>query len=136
MPKVLTWRKAIEKVLREAPAAIHYSDLTDAIIEQSLRTSFGATPAASVSAHLTTAIKREGGECPFLKVGRGLYIWKAKAGITIAQPTIQDDEDDDTEDQYDVISSFGMFWRGGRRMEFNPQDTRDAADWCGSCRFF
>ena len=111
MPKELTWRKAIEKVLREAPAAIHYRDLTDAIIEQSIRTSLGATPAASVSAHLTTAIKREGGECPFLKVGRGLYIWKAKAGITIAQPTIQDDEDDDTEDQYDVISSFGMFWR-------------------------
>ena len=63
MPKELTWRKAIEKVLREAPAAIHYRDLTDAIIEQSLRISLGATPAASVSAHLTTAIKREGGEC-------------------------------------------------------------------------
>jgi hypothetical protein len=111
MPKELTWRKAIEKVLSEAPAAIHYRDITDTIIKLSLRSSLGATPAATVSAHLTTAIKQEGSECPFQKVGRGLYIWKEKAGITITPTASQEDEDDDIEDQYDVISSFGMFWK-------------------------
>lgn len=111
MPKELTWRKAIEKILSEAPAAIHYRDITDAIIEQSLRINLGATPAATVSAHLAMGIKREGADCPFQKVGRGLYIWKAKTGITPSPLPPSNDEDDDTEDQYDVISSFGMFWK-------------------------
>jgi hypothetical protein len=112
MPKELTWRKAIEKVLSETPQAVHYKDLTDKIIENGLRTSLGATPAATVSAHLTTAIKDEGMACPWEKIGRGLYIWKAKAGV--AQPAAQPvpiEEKEDEEEQYDVISSFGMFWR-------------------------
>lgn len=54
MPKELTWRNAIEKVLSEAPGAVHYRDLTDRIIEEGLCTSLGATPAATVSAYLTT----------------------------------------------------------------------------------
>lgn len=50
----MTWRKAIEKVLSEAPGAVHYSELTDKIISDSLRSNLGATPAATVSAFLTT----------------------------------------------------------------------------------
>ncbi len=111
MPKELTWRKAIEKILSEAPAAIHYREITDAIIEQSLRSSLGATPAATVSAHLATAIKHDGANCPFQKIGRGLYIWKAKADTTFSPSIPPNGEDDDAEDQYDVISSFGMFWK-------------------------
>lgn len=111
MPKELTWRKAIEKVLSEAPAAVHYRDITDAIINQSLRVNLGATPAATVSAHLTTAIKREGNSCPFQKVARGMYIWRAKAGIAAPIETLPDEDSTDSEDQYDVISSFGMFWK-------------------------
>lgn len=116
MPKDLTWRKAIEKVLSEAPGAMHYRDITDKIIEQGLRSSLGATPAASVSYELTTTIKRDGDRCPWQKVGRGLYIWKQKAGITQPGAAVEAPEEED-EDQYDIISSFGMFWR------------RDAIDW-------
>jgi hypothetical protein len=112
MPKELTWRKAIEKVLSDAPGAVHYKDITDKIVEDGLRTSLGATPAATVSAHLTTAIKKEAGTCPFQKVGKGLYIWKKKAGITQLPEITSTAEDEETEEQqYDVISSFGMFWR-------------------------
>jgi len=112
MPKQLTWRKAIEKVVSEAPGAIHYRDLTEKIIEDGLRTSLGATPSATVSAYLTTAIKQEGADCPWQKVGKGLYIWKKKAGITQpAEPSMSPEEIEEEEEQYDVISSFGMFWR-------------------------
>lgn len=113
MPKELTWRKAIERVLSEAHGAVHYKDLTDKIIVDRLRTSLGATPAATVSAHLTKAIKKEGIRCPFQKVGRGLYIWKKKAGITQSSETLMITEEGDEveEEQYDIISSFGMFWR-------------------------
>jgi hypothetical protein len=36
MGKELTWRRAIEKVLSEAPGAMHYGDLTEKIIEEGL----------------------------------------------------------------------------------------------------
>lgn len=113
MSKELTWRKAIEKILSAAPTAMHYKDITDRIVSAGLRVSLGATPAATVSAHLTTAIKKEGVDCPFQKVGRGLYIWKKNAGITQLPEVASSVEasDDSEEEQYDVISSFGMFWR-------------------------
>jgi hypothetical protein len=112
VPKELTWRQAIEKVLTEAPGAIHYKELTDKIIQEGLRTNLGATPTATVSALLTTAVKREGAECPWRKVGKGLYIWKTKAGIPqAAEKAPSSPEDTEDEEQYDVISSFGMFWR-------------------------
>lgn len=77
-----------------------------------LRADLGATPAATVSAHLTTALKSEGVDCPWQKIGRGLYIWKTKAGISVEAVPISSAEEDETEEeQYAVVSSFGMFWR-------------------------
>jgi len=124
MPKEMTWRKAIEKVLAEASGSVHYKDLTEKIIADGLRSQLGATPAMTVSAQLTTAINNEGDDCPFQKIGRGLYIWKKKAGIT--QPPLpakgESQEDEETEEQYEIISSFGMFWR------------REAIDWVSTPR--
>ena len=34
MAQQLTWRKAIEKVLSETSGAIHYTDISDKIIEK------------------------------------------------------------------------------------------------------
>jgi hypothetical protein len=120
MSKELTWRKAIDKVLSEASGAMHYKDLTDKIIEDGLRTSLGATPADTVSAHLTTALKKEGDRCPIQKVGRGLYIWKEKTCIPRPPDTDGRQPKDEEEEQYDVVTSFGMFWR------------RDAIDWAST----
>ena len=111
MPKQLTWQKAIEKVLSEAPGAIHYTDLTDKIIEEGLRTSIGATPSATVAAQLSDRINKEVAACPFQKVGRGLYIWKQKAGITVSPQPAEVGTDEEEEVQYEIVSSFGMFWR-------------------------
>src|SRR5438128_11503077 len=79
MPKELTWRKAIEKVLSEAPGVMHYKDITDKIIEDGLRSSLGATPPATVSSVLCMALNEDGDHCPFQRIDRGLFIWKAKA---------------------------------------------------------
>jgi hypothetical protein len=96
---------------------MHYKDLTEKIIEDGLRSNLGATPAASVSVELNTAIRKEGEKCPFQKIGRGLYVWKAKAGITQTPATPVGEPEEEDEAQYEIISSFGMFWR------------RDAIDW-------
>jgi hypothetical protein len=117
MAKELTWRKAIETVLSEAPGAIHYGKTTEKIIQDGLRSSLGATPAATVYAQLYTTIKSEGDQCPFQKIGRGLFVWKAKAGITEMPSTPEEEPEEEEEVQYDIISSFGMFWR------------RNAIDW-------
>ena len=114
MPKELTWRKAIDKVLSEAPGAMHYTDLTDKIIQEGLRSSLGATPASSVNVELGMAIRKEKDKCPFLRIEKGLYLWKGKTGITETSITSAEDEE---EVQYGVVSSFGMFWR------------RDAINW-------
>ncbi len=111
MPAELTWRKAIEKVLSEAPGATHYQKITEKIIQDGLRSNLGATPAATVAAVAATAIKNEGDGCPFQRIGKGLFIWKAKAGITQQPPTPVEEPEQEDEVQYDIISSFGMFWR-------------------------
>ncbi|HQR05921.1 MAG TPA: HTH domain-containing protein [Gemmatales bacterium] len=117
MAKELTWRKAIEKVLSEAPGAMHYKDITEKIIQDGLRSSLGATPERTVVSAAITAIKNEGDECPFQKIGRGLLVWKAKAGITQKPSVPVEEVEEDQEVQYEIISSFGMFWR------------RDAIEW-------
>lgn len=119
----LTWRKAIEKVLQDAEGAMHYKDIADEIVSRGLRVKIGATPPATVSAQLTTSIAKDGEKSSFEKVGRGEYILRnrgkdaAKAKqATSATPLTEQD----SEDQYDIISSFGMFWR------------RDFVDWNSS----
>jgi hypothetical protein len=111
MAKELTWRKAIEKVLNDTPSALHYKDITERIISDGLRTNIGATPSATVSAYLTTAITKEGENCPFQKVGRGLYVWKETTGISPSQAPPTPSQEEDEEAQYEIITSFGMFWR-------------------------
>jgi hypothetical protein len=111
MAKELTWRKAIEKVLSEASGAMHYKDITEKIIQDGLRSSLGATPARTVVAVLVMAIKNEVDKCPFQKIGKGLFIWKAKAGITQKPSNTVEEPEEDDEVQYEIISSFGMFWR-------------------------
>lgn len=121
MPKELTWRKAIEKVLSEAAGALHYKDLTDKIIEEGLRISLGATPSRTVNAHITTAIKNEGEGCPFQKIGKGLFIWKATGSEQKHIAPVKETEEEE-EVQYDIISSFGMFWR------------REAVEWVATSK--
>ncbi len=116
MAAELTWRKAIDKVLSEAPGAMRLAEITEKIIQDGLRSSLGATPEGTVWNVTHTAMTNEGDKCPFQKIGRGLFIWKAKAGIT-QKPSIPLEGPEEDEFQYEIISSFGMFWR------------RDAVDW-------
>ena len=101
VPTELTWRKAIEKVLSEAPGATHYQKITEKIIQDELHSNLGATPAATVSAAASTAIKNEGNTCPFQRIGKGLFIWKAKAGITQQPSTPAEEPEQEDEVQYD-----------------------------------
>jgi len=116
--KNLTWREAIETVLHDAEGAMHYKDIAEEIASRGLRQKVGATPPATVISILTSSLVKEGDDSPFQKVGRGDYILRSKGKASALHLTITEalsdraeKEERDTEDQYDIISSFGMFWR-------------------------
>ena len=115
MPSELTWRKAIDKVLSASATPLHYNEIAERIIADGLRHSLGATPAATVSGHITSSIKKEGAASPYVKIARGTFSMSQKLGKPIPQQkaklTPDVSESDDTEAQYEIVSSFGMFWR-------------------------
>jgi hypothetical protein len=110
----LTWPKAIDKVLAASPTPLHYKEIAERIIAQELRTSLGATPAATVNASIASSIKLKGDASPYVRIGRGIFTLRNRSGSvtpTLAKLTPDIVESEDSEPQYEVITSFGMFWR-------------------------
>ncbi|WP_051075153.1 HTH domain-containing protein [Thioalkalivibrio sp. ARh3] len=99
---------------------MHYKDIAEEIVSRGLRVNVGATPPATVSTNLTTSIAKDGDRSPFQKVGRGEYILRHKRQTPEKDKQERSEPlkpDQESEDQYDIVSSFGMFWR------------RDFVDW-------
>ena len=112
MARQLTWKKAIARVLADSTEPIHYKEITEQIISDGLRTSLGATPAATVNAQISSSIKKLGDESPFVRVAPGTYsLAKDFARRAIKQIGPGETEEEDEEAQYAIVSSFGMFWR-------------------------
>jgi len=114
MPTELTWRKAIDRVLSSSPTPLHYNEITQRIISEGLRKNLGATPAATVNAQISSSIKRDGDSSPYMRVSKGTFaIRSGTSGVSIVPPKLTPDvvESEESEEQYEIISSFGMFWR-------------------------
>jgi len=114
MPAELTWKRAIDKVLGSSSTPLHYNDITERIISLGLRKNLGATPAATVSAQITASIKHDGSASPYIRVAKGTYT--IRSGRSDIEPIPQKltpdvDESEELEEQYDIVTSFGMFWR-------------------------
>lgn len=125
MPKEMTWKKAIDTVLKEQGRPMHYTEISEEIIAQGLRTKLGATPAASVNALMAKSVKHDGEASDYIRVEKGVF---ALRGVTPnAVPlkkklTPEVEESDEGEEQYDIVSSFGMFWqRGGVDWAATPK---------------
>ena len=117
MATELTWRQAIEKVLGASATPLHYNEITERIIADGLRKSLGATPSATVNAQLAASIKHDGADSPYIRVAKGVFAL-AKPATPTAHPPIPTGkltptvpESEESEEQYEIISSFGMFWR-------------------------
>ncbi len=110
MASDMKWKDAIEKVLKQAGTSMHYKDIADQINALGLRKSLGATPAATVNSMIVTSISDQGDNSPFIKTGKGEYILRA---VEKESPKLQNVDMSGDEAQYDIITSFGMFWRRG-----------------------
>ena len=119
----MTWGQAIDTVLAASPTALHYKEITERIIAQGLRKSLGATPADTVNSKLAVSIKYNGENSPYIRVAKGVFALRSTGPRAEAEgpklaPGVP--ESVETEEQYEIITSFGMFWR------------RNAIEWNGS----
>jgi len=114
MPQELTWRKAIQTVLASSSTPLHYKEIAERIIAQSLRTSIGATPAATVNALMASSINQEDTNSPYIRVAKGIFAMRFQPpGGTVvpAKLTPEVPESGEIEEQYEIVTSFGMYWR-------------------------
>ena len=123
MAKELTWREAIDKVLSATSTPLHYKDIADKILTDKLRTNVGATPAATVNAQISSSIKHDPSSS-YVRVAKGTFALAAPVAVNV--PPVKEkltpmvEESEDSEEQYEIVSSFGMFWR------------RDAIQWAAT----
>jgi hypothetical protein len=115
MAKELTWPQAIEQVLGSSPIPLHYAQITEEIVASGLRKNLGATPAATVGAHISASIKEKGDASPYRRVAKGTYTLAAPSPVPMAAPsargTTPASRDEGEDEQATIITSFGMFWR-------------------------
>jgi hypothetical protein len=103
----LSWKNAIVKVLTESKEPLHYTDITERILTSGLKTTAGATPDATVNAHIAASIKHDGAASPFVRVARGIFTLRPTSGAAASQPIIEPE----TETSADVIRAFGIYWQ-------------------------
>jgi hypothetical protein len=124
MASELTWRQAIEKILGASATPLHYNEITERIIADGLRKSLGATPSATVNAQISTSIKKDGAQSPYIRVAKATFSLAKSVtpqpvtATSKLTPTVSESEE--FEEQYDIVTSFGMFWR------------RNSIEWTGT----
>ena len=122
----MSWREAIERVLTEEARPLHYSEISELALSKGYYKTEGATPDATVNAQITSSIKHEGQNSPFLKVSRGTYALRnskadeieAPASPAIALPpatpkVLKEAQTSTVEQEPDesVIRCLGMYWQ-------------------------
>ena len=114
-----SWKEAIKKVLRESEAPLHYAEISEQILSRGYYETDGATPAATVSAQISSSIKHDGVKSPFMRVGKGIFTLKsspATANISASTPVLKQKKlealaETDVEASESIIHSFGMYWQ-------------------------
>lgn len=69
---------------------------------------------ATVNAQIAASIKHDGPSSPYVRVAKGTYVLRAGASAaSVVPPKLTPDisESEESEEQYEIITSFGMFWR-------------------------
>lgn len=111
-----SWKEAIKKVLAESSTPLHYTEISEQILSRGYYATDGATPAATVSAQLTSSIKHDGEKSPFIRVGKGIFALKNSPAAQVSttpseQKTPETLAESDVESSESIIHSFGMYWQ-------------------------
>jgi hypothetical protein len=110
-----SWKEAIKRVLKEADAPLHYTEISEQILARGYYSTDGATPAATVNAQLSSSVKHDGDKSPFIRVGKGIFSLRSLSvpiEIPPGKPQVKQpiaEMEDDPPDS--IIHSFGMYWQ-------------------------
>ena len=107
-PREMIWQAAIEKVLSDEGAALHYAEIAQRIVSQDLRKNFGATPSNTV--YTVLAEKKD----VFEKVAPAIFRLRGAGDLNGGV----DDPYPETK-RASPIMALGMFWE------------RDFVNWTG-----
>lgn len=106
--------EAIIKVLEDSDVPLHYTEIAEQIVEDHLRSSVGATPASTVVAYISSSIKENGSNSPFVRVNRGEYSLRSK----FEGPFKELGSEMGTEEELSaatetgpIVQAFGMYWQ-------------------------
>ncbi len=104
----MEWKDAIEAVLKDATAPMHYAEIADQIAQRSLRNrdELGATPASTVNSIITQSLNNESDRSPFLRTSRGYYTLRGGE----AEATTPEQEEAAASEITGLVNAFGMFW--------------------------
>lgn len=108
--------------MQDARRAMHYSEISEQVLAKGYYQTDGATPDATVNAQITSSIKKEGEQSPFIKVGRGVYALRSGGNVlAAAAPDSPPASSDDTsasprqpaepEEVESIIKCLGMYWQ-------------------------
>ena len=113
----MSWREAISKVLSEADSPLHYSEISEKVLSRGYYTTDGATPAATVNAQISSSIKHDSENSPFIRVGKGVFTLRSKADFPSEPPPSKRTKAEELpleaeiEASESIIRSFGMYWQ-------------------------
>ena len=119
MKQELTWPEAIQLVLESHPTGLHYAAITEEILAKGLKQQLGATPAATVSAVINSAIKKSAASAPYIRIGKGSFALKKFFSSEVINSYSENSAEKIAEDEAEkqIFQAFGMYWR------------RDAVSW-------
>jgi hypothetical protein len=107
----MTWHEAVVEVLRQNQAAMHYADIADAIVENGLIETVGATPKNTVNAQLSTDLQQNGEDSTFVRVRRGEYMLREHYDGTPTPPESSESSEDASGEESGIVQAFGMYWQ-------------------------
>ena len=91
---------------------LHYMEISEQILSRGYYVTDGATHAATVSAQLTSSIKHDGENSPFMRVGKGVFALKNMPAVPVGtkQKKLEALVESDVDSSDSVIRSFGMYF--------------------------
>ena len=112
----LTWRDAIERVLKAAGEPMSLADIAEEIARSKHRTKLGATPTNTISAQVTIDIKSHGDASTFRRFGPGMIGLRSEPDAPAVSVAAADPQTDaaETTEAGGVVRALGMFWRRDR----------------------
>jgi len=109
----LTWEKATKNVLSSSTIPLGYREIADQIVSKGLCRNSKWDPVKAVGTTVRSSINRDKDSSPFIFVGRGIVALRTHASektVLAEKSTPEATESGESEKQYEIVTSFGMFW--------------------------